>query len=207
MVPLFYARSADNLPRAWIQRMKACIKWVAPRFNTHRMLAEYTRRFYCPAATRYHYLSADAMARAKAFAQWKSEMRQAWSEFAVREVTMNTGNGNGGEELNPRQPQLKVGAELTVRALIKLGRVQPQRRLRRAVPRPDRFLGQHPRGHGDPDDLRAEGRRRRRTLVCGPHGVPGDRPAWRGRASPAQPSRPEQPVRSGPGPVGKELSD
>ena len=126
IVPLFYARAADNLPRAWIQRMKACVKWVAPRFNTHRMLAEYARRFYCPAATRYNYLTSDSMDRAKSFAQWKSEIRHAWQEFAVREVTMNSSNGDGGEELNPRQPQLKVGAELVVRALIKLGRVQPQ---------------------------------------------------------------------------------
>jgi starch phosphorylase len=125
IVPLFYARSADNLPRAWIQRMKACVKWVAPRFNTHRMLAEYARRFYCPAATRYHHLTSDTMDRVKALAQWKSEIRHAWQEFAVREVTLNSGNTDGGEELNSRQPQLKVGTELTVRALIKLGRVQP----------------------------------------------------------------------------------
>jgi starch phosphorylase len=125
VVPLFFTRAADNLPRAWIQRMKASIRWVAPRFNTHRMLAEYARRFYCPAAARYRHLTGDAMARAKAFARWKSEIRQTWSEFTIKEVLLNTCNGNGGEQLNPRQPQLKVGAELTVRALIRLGRVQP----------------------------------------------------------------------------------
>ncbi len=130
IVPLFFARSGGTLPRAWIQRMKACIKWVAPRFNTHRMLAEYTRRFYGPATTRYHYLTDEAMTRAKAFARWKSQMRQAWPEFAVKEVTMGTGNGNGNgngeEQLNPRQPQLKVGSKLTVRTLIRLGRIKPE---------------------------------------------------------------------------------
>ncbi|MEN6338296.1 MAG: alpha-glucan family phosphorylase [Phycisphaerales bacterium] len=126
IVPLFYARSADNLPRAWIQRMKACVKYVAPRFNTNRMLAEYARRFYCPASTRYHHLATDSLDRVKALAQWKSEIRHAWQEFAVREVTMNAVNGEGGEELNPRQPQMKVGSELTIRALIKLGRIRPQ---------------------------------------------------------------------------------
>ena len=126
VVPLFFTRSADNLPRAWIQKMKACVKWVAPRFNTHRMLADYARRFYGPAAARYHYLTHDAMTKAKAFAQWKSEIRHAWSEFAIKEVTMNAGNGNGDEQLNPRQPQLKVGSKLTVRALVRLGRIGPQ---------------------------------------------------------------------------------
>jgi starch phosphorylase len=125
VVPLFFSRPAGNLPRLWLQKMKTAIKWVAPRFNTHRMLAEYTRRFYSPAAARYHYLTSDTMGRARAIAQWKSEIRQAWPEFAVKEVTMNTKNGNGDEQLNPRQPELKVGSELVVRALIKLGRINP----------------------------------------------------------------------------------
>jgi starch phosphorylase len=125
IVPLFFARPAGNLPRLWLQKMKTSIKWVAPRFNTHRMLAEYTRRFYSPAAARYDYLTSDTMGRARAIAQWKSEIRQAWPEFVVKEVTMNTKNGNGDEQLNPRQPELKVGSELIVRALVKLGRIKP----------------------------------------------------------------------------------
>ena len=125
VVPLFYARSADNLPRTWIRKMKTTIKWVAPRFNTHRMLAQYTRRFYNPAAARYRYLTAEAMTRAKAFSRWKSEIRQAWREFAVKDVEVNVNDGQDAEQLNPRQPQLKVGSELSVRALVKLGRVRP----------------------------------------------------------------------------------
>jgi len=126
VVPLFYNRSSDNLPRTWIQKMKTTIKWVAPRFNTHRMLADYTRRFYNPAAARYRYLTAEAMTRAKAFSRWKSEIRQAWPEFAVQDVEVNVNHGDEAEQLNPRQPQLKVGSELNVRARVRLGRVSPQ---------------------------------------------------------------------------------
>jgi glycogen phosphorylase len=126
VVPLFYTRSADNLPRAWIQKMKATIKFVAPRFNTHRMLAEYTRRFYNPAASRYRYLAAEAMTRAKAFSRWKSEIREAWSDFAVKDVTVCINDGQEDEQLNPRQPQLKVGSSLNVRARVKLGRIRPE---------------------------------------------------------------------------------
>jgi starch phosphorylase len=125
VVPLFYTRSADNLPRAWIHRVKKSIRWIAPRFNTHRMVAEYTRRFYNPAAARRRYLTADAMARAKAFAKWKSEMKQAWPELAIKDVIMEVHNGESNEQLNPKRPQLKVGSELSVRALVTLGRVSP----------------------------------------------------------------------------------
>ncbi len=125
VVPLFYTRSADNLPRAWIHRVKNSIRWIAPRFNTHRMLAQYTRRFYNPAAARQRYLSAEAMAKAREFAGWKAYVRKAWPELAVKDVKVEVKNGQGYEPLNPRQPLLKVGSELSVSALIKLGGIRP----------------------------------------------------------------------------------
>jgi len=125
VIPLFYTRSVDNLPRAWIRRVKNSIKWIAPRFNTHRMVAEYTRRFYNPAAAKWTYLTAEAMAKAKAFSQWKADIRDAWPECAVKDVIMEVQQDDGGEQLNPRQPQLKVGSKLSVRTLVRLGKVSP----------------------------------------------------------------------------------
>jgi starch phosphorylase len=125
VIPLFYTRSVDNLPRAWIRRVKNSIKWIAPQFNTHRMVAEYTQRFYNPAAAKWRYLTEQACARAKAFSSWKSDFRKAWPEFAVKDVVMEVSNGNGNEKLNPKQPQLKIGSKLLIKALVKLGRVSP----------------------------------------------------------------------------------
>ncbi|HLB74654.1 MAG TPA: alpha-glucan family phosphorylase [Sedimentisphaerales bacterium] len=125
VIPLFYTRSVDNLPRAWIRRVKNSIKWIAPRFNTHRMLAEYTRKFYNPAAAKWRYLTAEAMARAKAFSQWKANIREAWAECAVKDVIMEVNQDDASEQLNPRQPQLKLGSQLSVRTLVRLGRIRP----------------------------------------------------------------------------------
>jgi starch phosphorylase len=124
-IPLYYTRSADNLPRAWIRRVKNSIKWIAPRFNTHRMVAEYTQRFYNPAVEKYHYFTTEDCQRAKVFTNWKSEIRNAWSELAVKDVILKTQNGDNHEQLNPRQPQLKVGSQLSIRALVKLGKIKP----------------------------------------------------------------------------------
>jgi starch phosphorylase len=125
IVPLFYARSADNLPRAWISRMKSSIQWVTPRFNTDRMVRDYARRFYNPAAARYRHLTAEAMSGAKALSMWKSNMKSAWAEFAIKSIKVQVSNGEEHPELNPKQPQLKIGSELSVRALIKLGKAEP----------------------------------------------------------------------------------
>jgi starch phosphorylase len=125
VIPLFYTRSADNLPRAWICRMKNSIKWVAPIFNTHRMIADYTRRCYNPAAARWRYVTAEAMSRARALSMWKSNMKTAWPEFAIKDVQVKANGDQNGELLNSKQPQLKLGSDLTVEALVKLGKVSP----------------------------------------------------------------------------------
>jgi starch phosphorylase len=128
IIPLFYTRSADNLPRAWIRRVKNSVKWITPRFNTHRMIGEYVRRFYNPASARWQHLNADALAAAKALSGWKANIRAAWHEFAVRDVQVNvTHNGQTPPQFNPKYSQLKVGSKVNVKAIVRLGRrVKPE---------------------------------------------------------------------------------
>jgi starch phosphorylase len=45
IVPLYYARDRDNIPRGWVEIMREAIKSNAPRFNTRRMLKEYTQLY------------------------------------------------------------------------------------------------------------------------------------------------------------------
>jgi len=52
VVPLFYKRDADDVPRGWVQVMKEAIRTAIPVFCTRRMVKEYTERFYVPAARR-----------------------------------------------------------------------------------------------------------------------------------------------------------
>jgi starch phosphorylase len=126
VIPLFYTRTADNLPRAWIHRVKTSIKWIAPRFNTHRMVADYTRRFYNLGAAKWRFLTAEACARAKTFSNWKAAVREAWPEFSVKDVILEVRNGDGSRQLNPKQPQLKLGSHLSVKALVRLGKANPR---------------------------------------------------------------------------------
>jgi len=124
VVPLFYTRAADNLPRAWIRRMKNSIKSITPRFNTHRMVSEYTRKFYIPAAAKWSCFNAEALATAKKFSMWKSNIKAAWSQCRIKDVQVHSNNSRGTECSNG-QPQLKVGSRLNVKALVRLGQVKP----------------------------------------------------------------------------------
>ena len=50
VVPLFYQRDIDGVPRGWVRLMKESIRSIAPVFCTRRMVKEYAERFYVPAA-------------------------------------------------------------------------------------------------------------------------------------------------------------
>ncbi|HEY1064682.1 MAG TPA: alpha-glucan family phosphorylase, partial [Pirellulales bacterium] len=50
VVPLFYDRDADGLPYRWIARMKHSVGSLAWRFSAHRMVQDYVRLAYVPAA-------------------------------------------------------------------------------------------------------------------------------------------------------------
>jgi len=50
VIPLYYTRDADGLPRGWIKRMKRTIRTLGWRFNADRMVKDYTLKCYVPAA-------------------------------------------------------------------------------------------------------------------------------------------------------------
>ena len=50
VIPKFYDRDVDGLPRNWIQMMKNSISTLAWRFSSHRMVMDYTRTGYVTAS-------------------------------------------------------------------------------------------------------------------------------------------------------------
>jgi starch phosphorylase len=50
VVPLYYDRDEFGVPRGWVARMKQSLRTLGWRFNTDRMLMDYTRECYLPAA-------------------------------------------------------------------------------------------------------------------------------------------------------------
>ena len=50
VIPLYYQRDRDGLPRGWIKRMKRTIRTLGWRFNADRMVMDYTQKGYVPAA-------------------------------------------------------------------------------------------------------------------------------------------------------------
>jgi len=48
VVPMFFDRDAQGIPRKWIQRIRRTMGTLVPQFTTDRMVKEYTQKYYQP---------------------------------------------------------------------------------------------------------------------------------------------------------------
>jgi starch phosphorylase len=115
IVPLFYERGRDGLPRGWIAKMKAAMGEHAAVYNTNRMVVEYVETCYQPSLERSQRLLADGQKRARALAAWKESMRGQWKQVRIERVWTDTPDGQ----------ELKVGDRLQVQAQVYLGVLKP----------------------------------------------------------------------------------
>ena len=113
VVPAFYDRSIDGLPRRWIARMKRSIQELCHFFNTHRMVGEYTIKFYLQALSHYHQITSHELSRAKALAKWKQEINKNWSQIKIDSIE----NGDFAS--------VQIGKEFTIRVQVFLGNLKP----------------------------------------------------------------------------------
>ena len=52
VVPLFYQRDGDGVPRGWVHMMREAIRTIGSSFSARRMLKDYSEKMYVPAARR-----------------------------------------------------------------------------------------------------------------------------------------------------------
>jgi len=114
VVPLFYERGSNGLPRGWVAMMKRSMTRIAKAFNSHWMLQEYVKEIYSPATSRFGALVANQYQVAKDLAAWLDKVRQSWAQIRITAIDSDTQDG------------LAVGTELEVRAHVHLGPLVPQ---------------------------------------------------------------------------------
>ncbi len=123
VIPLFYSRDPEGLPRGWIAKMKDAIQLNCPHFNTARMVGEYAQRGYFPASDRCQQMRADQHAAARGLAQWKTYVSQHWREVKITSVDVAVGNVHQPTANYPAEVQ--VNQSIAVTAHVSLGALQP----------------------------------------------------------------------------------
>lgn len=48
IIPLFYQRDEQGIPRKWIAKIRNSLKTIVPVYNTHRLVMDYAEKYYFP---------------------------------------------------------------------------------------------------------------------------------------------------------------
>ncbi len=113
IVPLFYDRDGDGIPRGWIACMKASMQTLCPVFSTDRMVQEYTEVSYIPSYDRWHKLDKNNSALAANLASWKENMRRDWHQVRIESIEADCSE------------EVTVGSHVPVRAMVSIGNINP----------------------------------------------------------------------------------
>jgi starch phosphorylase len=110
----FYDTDRDGLPRRWIEMVRHTLQSLGPQVLASRMVRDYVRQLYMPAAESSRRMAADGYTGAKQLAEWLSGVKANWPQVRVAHVeTIGVGNA----------PEL--GQSLELHAVVSLGELRP----------------------------------------------------------------------------------
>ncbi|MCC6543600.1 MAG: alpha-glucan family phosphorylase [Nitrospirae bacterium] len=90
VIPEFYNRDKDGIPRDWLARMRESMALLTPRFSANRSVREYTEQHYLPAAINYRKRAADKGAVGRQVVEWQHTIQQKWGTLRLGEMKMET---------------------------------------------------------------------------------------------------------------------
>ena len=109
IVPHFYDRGSDGIPRPWIATMKASMQSLCPVFSTDRMVQEYTSRSYIPCYGQWNQLVDRDMALALDLAHWKERTFKAWPQVRIEDASAQVSDAIAVGSLVPLSAKVFLG--------------------------------------------------------------------------------------------------
>jgi len=120
VVPQFYDRDARGIPRAWTKRIRASMSRLVTRFSGVRMLGQYVKELYYPAAAALRRRATDGFAGARGLREWEDRLTQFWRTLRLGSLDVRHG-GKGLifdlsvflGDLSPLDVQVEIYADAT----------------------------------------------------------------------------------------------
>jgi len=113
VAPRFYDHDGDGVPSRWIEMVRHTLKSLGPKVLAGRMVGDYVRQLYLPAAESSRALN-DTYIGAKDLAAWKQRVIDGWDDVRIEHAESH-GVGDA--------PQ--VGSTMSVTAFVALGSLTP----------------------------------------------------------------------------------
>jgi starch phosphorylase len=113
VIPCFYDRKNGNLPGCWLKKMKNSMKMAMESFCSLRMVSDYEKRYYNPAAERWDLLLANNAGEARKLSAQLKRLRTLWEKIQITPPARQT------------QEPYRVGDSFQVTAEVNLAELAP----------------------------------------------------------------------------------
>ncbi|MFH2218963.1 MAG: alpha-glucan family phosphorylase [Pseudomonadota bacterium] len=114
VIPRFYEEQEGELPRQWIQMMKASMKTAMKDFCSLRMVGEYEQRFYVPIVHRLESLLKKNIREARGLAVREKRLCNLWKQIQI------------GLPVQTAKGPFRVGEFFEVTVEVSLGELNPE---------------------------------------------------------------------------------
>ncbi|MCE5339511.1 MAG: alpha-glucan family phosphorylase [Planctomycetaceae bacterium] len=90
LIPEFYNRDENGIPKAWVSRIRESMAMLTPRFSATSTVQEYTEQHYLPSAISYRMRASDKGAMGQKLVNWKHTLEQKWAAVHFGETKVET---------------------------------------------------------------------------------------------------------------------
>jgi glycogen phosphorylase len=90
VIPEFYSRDENNVPRAWVSRVRESMATLTSVYSANRSVREYTERCYLPAAASYRLRAQNKAALGVQISDWRRTLERGWPALRFGRVTVDT---------------------------------------------------------------------------------------------------------------------
>jgi starch phosphorylase len=88
VIPEFYSRDGEGIPRRWVARMRESMARLTPTFSTNRVVRQYTEEHYLPAAAGFRERAENRGSMAAGLVAWQAELSKHWSALRFGAATV-----------------------------------------------------------------------------------------------------------------------
>ncbi len=88
VIPEFYARDGQGIPRGWVARMRESMARLTPTFSANRAVRQYTEEHYLPAAANFLGRAENRGSMGVELVAWQAELAKYWSALRFGPATV-----------------------------------------------------------------------------------------------------------------------
>jgi len=93
LIPLYYDRDKDGIPRKWLEMVKHAFHSAITEFSAHRMVWNYLNQYYMPAMKRSERYRQEEYRELDRFTKWRNRLTRLWPN-----IILDIKNGHNMDE-------------------------------------------------------------------------------------------------------------